>query len=107
MEDLETQPDGLEIQAADMEAQPDTAELEPAQENAQENAEESTQDAAQEVAEETAHEPPQTISIEEWMAAASQASAEDAPKPAALEDVQLLAVLEACVYVVEEPLMPA
>jgi segregation and condensation protein B len=49
---------------------------------------------------------PQTISIEEWMAA-SEPLADDAPAPAALEDVQLLAVLEACVYVAEEPLLPA
>jgi len=84
MDELETQPEGLETQVKD------TPEPEP----------------AQETAEEAAHEPSQTISIEEWMAA-SQSEVEEAPKPAALEDVQLLAVLEACVYVVEEPLMPA
>jgi segregation and condensation protein B len=58
-----------------------------------------------EPAEETAHAQPQTVSIEEWMAA-SEPAEEEAPQPAALEDVQLLAVLEACVYVAEEPLMP-
>jgi segregation and condensation protein B len=55
--------------------------------------------------EETAHAQPQTVSIEEWMAA-SEPAEEEAPQPATLEDVQLLAVLEACVYVAEEPLMP-
>jgi segregation and condensation protein B len=54
--------------------------------------------------EETAH-AQQTVSIEEWMAS-SEPSEEEAPQPAPLEDVQLLAVLEACVYVAEEPLMP-
>jgi len=58
-----------------------------------------------EPAEETAHAQPQTVSIEEWMAA-SEPAEEEAPQPAPLEDVQLLAVLEACVYVAEEPLMP-
>ena len=48
---------------------------------------------------------PQTISIEEWMAS-SQQTVVEAPKTADLEDVQLIAVLEACVYVAEEPLMP-
>src|ERR1022692_3956433 len=56
--------------------------------------------------EETAHAQPQTVSIEEWMAS-SEPAGEEAPEPAAIEDVQLLAVLEACVYVAEEPLMPA
>ena len=59
-----------------------------------------------EAAPETAHALPQTISIEEWMAS-NDADAEEAPPQTALEDVQLLAVLEACVYVAEEPLMPA
>ena len=49
---------------------------------------------------------PQTISIEEWMAS-SDAGVEEAPQLESLEDAQLLAVLEACVYVAEEPLMPA
>jgi segregation and condensation protein B len=56
--------------------------------------------------EETAQTQPQTVSIEEWIAS-SEPAEEDAPEPAAIEDVQLLAVLEACVYVAEEPLMPA
>jgi segregation and condensation protein B len=47
-----------------------------------------------------------TISIEEWMAS-SQPGVEEAPRLEALEDIQLQAVLEACVYVAEEPLMPA
>jgi len=54
--------------------------------------------------EETVH-AQQTVSIEEWMAS-SEPAEEEAPQPAPLEDVQLLAVLEACVYVAEEPLMP-
>jgi len=49
---------------------------------------------------------PQTISIQEWKAI-SEPGVEEAPQPEALEDAQLLAVLEACVYVAEEPLMPA
>src|ERR1700733_3464973 len=66
-----------------------------------------TQDTPEpEPAQETAHALPQTISIEEWMAS-NDADAEEAPAQTALEDVQLLAVLEACVYVAEEPLMPA
>jgi segregation and condensation protein B len=56
--------------------------------------------------EETAYTQPQTVSIEEWMAA-SEPAEEEAPQPAPIEDVQLMAVLEACVYVAEEPLMPA
>jgi segregation and condensation protein B len=54
---------------------------------------------------ETGHALPQTVSIEEWMAS-SEPGVEEPPPPAAIEDVQLLAVLEACVYVAEEPLMP-
>ncbi|HEX3746787.1 MAG TPA: SMC-Scp complex subunit ScpB [Bryobacteraceae bacterium] len=77
MEELETQPEGAREPESQPESQPEAA---PAQ--------------------------PQTISIEEWMAA-SEPLADDAPAPAALEDVQLLAVLEACVYVAEEPLLPA
>ena len=49
---------------------------------------------------------PQTVSIEEWMAS-SQPGIEEAPQAESLADTQLLAVLEACVYVAEEPLMPA
>jgi segregation and condensation protein B len=49
--------------------------------------------------------PPQTVSIEEWMAS-SEPGIEEAPQPESLADAQLLAVLEACVYVAEEPLMP-
>lgn len=79
MEELETQPEG-------------TPEAEPAPEP--------------EAAQETGHALPQTISIEEFMAS-SQAGVKEAPEREALEDVQLLAVLEACVYVAEEPLMPA
>src|ERR1017187_664129 len=52
------------------------------------------------------HALPQTVSIEEWMAS-SQPGVEEAPQTETLADVQLLAVLEACVYVAEEPLMPA
>jgi segregation and condensation protein B len=48
-------------------------------------------------------EPPQTVSIEEWLAS-SAPGAEEAPQAETLEDAQLLAVLEACVYVAEEPL---
>ncbi len=107
MDELEPQPEGLETPKDSPEPEPA---LESAQETAQETAQDAAQDSAQEsgqeAAPETAHEPAQTISIEEWMAA-SQSDVEEAPKPAALEDVQLLAVLEACVYVVEEPLMPA
>ena len=49
---------------------------------------------------------PQSVSIEEWMEA-SQPSVQEAPQSTALEDVQLKAVLESCVYVAEEPVMPA
>jgi segregation and condensation protein B len=49
---------------------------------------------------------PQTISIEEWMAS-SEPGVEEAPEAAELEDVQLMAVIEACIYVAEEPLTPA
>jgi segregation and condensation protein B len=49
---------------------------------------------------------PQTVSIEEWMAS-GEPGVEEAPQAESLEDAQLLAVLEACVYVAEEPLMPA
>jgi segregation and condensation protein B len=59
-----------------------------------------------EAPEETAPAPPQTVSIEEWNAS-NAPGVEDAPQPQQLEDAQLLAVLEACVYVAEEPLMPA
>src|SRR5208337_4649806 len=55
--------------------------------------------------EETPH-APQTISIEEWMAS-SEPGVEEAPEAAELEDVQLMAVIEACIYVAEEPLTPA
>jgi segregation and condensation protein B len=55
---------------------------------------------------ETGHALPQTVSIEEWMAS-GEPGVEEAPQQEALEDAQLLAVLEACVYVAEEPLMPA
>jgi segregation and condensation protein B len=55
---------------------------------------------------EAEQEAPQTVSIEEWMAS-GEPGVEEAPKPTALEDVQLMAMLEACVYVAEEPLMPA
>jgi segregation and condensation protein B len=48
---------------------------------------------------------PQTVSIEEWMAS-GEPGIEEAPQPESLEDEALLAVLEACVYVAEEPLMP-
>ena len=58
-----------------------------------------------ETAQETAQPGPQTVSIEEWKAL-SEPGVEEPPQPEALEDVQLLAVLEACVYVAEEPLMP-
>src|SRR5580704_10844260 len=58
-----------------------------------------------EPARETAPAPPQTVSIEEWNAS-NAPGGEDAPEPQRLEDAQLLAVLEACVYVAEEPLMP-
>jgi segregation and condensation protein B len=49
---------------------------------------------------------PQTVSIEEWMASSEPGVAE-APQAEALEDAQLLAVLEACVYVAEEPVTVA
>ena len=49
---------------------------------------------------------PQTISIEEWMVS-SDAGVEEAPQRAEIEDAQLMAVLEACVYVSEEPLTAA
>ena len=49
---------------------------------------------------------PQTISIEEWMAS-SAAGVEEAPKVPDWEDAQLLAVIEACIYVAEEPLTAA
>src|ERR1017187_9196468 len=49
---------------------------------------------------------PPTVSIEEWMAS-GEPGVEEAPLAESLEDAQLLAVLEACVYVAEEPLMPA
>ena len=52
------------------------------------------------------HALPQTVSIEEWMAS-GEPGVEEAPQAESLEDAQLLAVLEACVYVAEEPLMPA
>ena len=81
MEDLEIQPQ-------------DTPEPEPAQETGQD------QPQAIFIQE------PQTISIQEWKAI-SEPGVEEAPQPEALEDAQLLAVLEACVYVAEEPLMPA
>jgi segregation and condensation protein B len=55
---------------------------------------------------ESPQELPQTVSIEEWMAA-SQPSVPEPSQTEALEDVQLRAVLEACVYVAEEPVMPA
>ena len=59
-----------------------------------------------EAPEESGHALPQTVSIEEWMAS-SEPGVEEAAQVESLEDVQLLAVLEACVYVAEEPLMPA
>jgi segregation and condensation protein B len=49
---------------------------------------------------------PQTVSIEEWIASTENVVVE-APQPESMEDSRLLAVLEACVYVTEEPLMPA
>ena len=49
---------------------------------------------------------PQTISIEEWMAS-SAPGVEEAPQAVELEDAQLLAVIEACIYVAEEPLTAA
>jgi len=59
-----------------------------------------------EPAQETAHAGQQTVSIEEWKALSGPGE-EEAPQREALEDAQLLAVLEACVYVAEEPLTPA
>jgi segregation and condensation protein B len=59
-----------------------------------------------EPAQETVHTAQQTVSIEEWKAL-SEAGEEEAPPREALEDAQLLAVLEACVYVAEEPVTPA
>ena len=67
---------------------------------------EGTPEPELEPVEEAAQSQPQTVSIEEWIAS-SEPAEEEAPEPAAIEDVQLLAVLEACVYVAEEPLMPA
>jgi len=52
------------------------------------------------------HASAQTVSIEEWMQS-SGAAVQEAPQAEAIADAQLLAVLEACVYVAEDPLMPA
>ena len=46
---------------------------------------------------------PQTVSIEEWLAS-GEPGVEPAPAAEALEDAGLLAVLEAVIYVTEEPL---
>jgi len=64
------------------------------------------QDVPPEPQQDTGHAPPQTISIEEWMLSGEPA-VEEKPQPEQLADAQLLAVLEACIYVAEEPLMPA
>jgi segregation and condensation protein B len=64
-------------------------------------------EAEEEGAEQSEQDAPQTISIEEWMASSQQTTVVETPTTAEIEDVQLLAVLEACVYVAEEPLMPA
>jgi len=48
----------------------------------------------------------QTVSIEEWMAS-SEPGVEESPQAAELEDAQLMAVVEACIYVAEEPLTAA
>src|ERR1700683_4362194 len=61
-----------------------------------------TPDAAQEPVEESAPAVPQTISIEEWMAS-NEAAVEEPRQTETLEDAQLLAVLEGCIYVAEEP----
>ncbi len=76
---------------------------EPEPETAQEAEQETAEEAEQEDAPNTA---PQTISIEEWMAS-SAAAVEEPPQTEALEDAQLMAVLEGCVYVAEEPLTAA
>jgi segregation and condensation protein B len=49
---------------------------------------------------------PPTVSLEELLAP-DQPGVDEASPREPLEDAQLLAVLEACVYVAEEPLMPA
>ena len=72
----------------------------------QDNPPELDREPALEPEPDSGHALPQTVSIEEWMAS-SQPGVEDAPQAESLADVQLLAVLEACVYVAEEPLMPA
>lgn len=89
MEDLEIQPQ-------------DTPEPEPAQETGQDQPQAISIQEPQTIS----IQEPQTISIQEWKAI-SEPGVEEAPQPEALEDAQLLAVLEACVYVAEEPLMPA
>jgi segregation and condensation protein B len=88
---------------------PSAQEPEPAQES--ESVEQAPQDPeppqdpeAEEPASERA--PGTTISIEEWMAATDATDTATEPTES-IEDAQLLAVLEACVYVAEEPLMPA
>jgi segregation and condensation protein B len=64
------------------------------------------QGGTSEPGQEPPHAPPQTVSIEEWLES-GQPGVEEAPRAAMLADAQLMAVLEACVYVAEEPLMPA
>ena len=67
---------------------------------------ETAREAVEEADPEASQPPAQTVSIEEWMAS-SEPGVREAPKLAELEDAQLMAVLEACVYVAEDPLMPA
>jgi len=103
MEELEIQPEGTP--EAGHTPEPEHA-SEPETEPSQETGQATEPEPGPEAAPETGHALPQTVSIEEWMAS-GQTGVKEAPEPEALEDAQLLAVLEACVYVAEEPLMPA